>query len=234
MAKVKDYFDKWSNSYCTVSKRDEYYIFLRWIFSVILKKLPKKKNAGILDLGTGGGRVIIAIHEKFKDAEYFGLDISTGLLSKAKKALKKRKINASLIESRMSKIKLEDNSIDYVVSNFAIHHCASKENMIKEVFRVLKSNGIFIFGDMYEKQDKKHLKEVEKLRKKHPGLAKKFDQDIYNAWEGTKAQWKLNHPREYHITPKQFSELLKKHGFKKIEIIRSVHKQIVVIKAEKL
>ena len=204
-------------------------MFLNWIFDKIINALPKKKHATILDLGTG--RLILILSKKFQDAKFIAIDFSQGMIKQAKKETKH--LNTEFIIDRMHNINLKDNSVDYVVSNFAIHHCRAKEKMFKNIYRVLKPKGKIIFGDIFGHFDKKTIQEVNKLRKKYPKQAKAFDKSITDTYNSLSEQEKKDHPIEFHHPPEKFKQLLKQAGFKKIKIHYSLNKEINVIEATK-
>lgn len=230
--KTEEYFNQWSKDYSRSYGRKEWPLFLRWIFDNILENLPKKRRAKIIDLGTGNGRLISILSAKFEDACFIGVDISEEMLKEAKKSLRNVK-DLKLIKNKMHKFAVPDESIDYVVSNFALHHCRNKLHLFERVFKSLKKGGIMIFGDIFEKFDNTHIRKVNSIRNRNANKKFQFDKSITDTWNSLTAEQKRNHPIEFHIEPENYEKLLKSTGFKKIKIIRSLNEQIVVIKAHK-
>src|SRR3990167_2932557 len=94
----------------------------------------------VLDIacGTGYGTQIIA-----KDAaKVYGVDISKETIEYAKENFNAPNITYKL--GNASKIPLDDNSVDVVVSFETIEHVKEYEKFVDEVKRVLKDNGQFI------------------------------------------------------------------------------------------
>ncbi len=102
---------------------------------IILSEMRKSKI--ILDIGCGDG------YHFYKMARYgkvIGLDISKSLLLEFKKNTK-----SICVLADAEKLPFKDSSIDIVVSIFgALNHC-NIVNSVKEIFRVLKKGGLFIF-----------------------------------------------------------------------------------------
>lgn len=107
------------------------------------------KNSKILDLGCGNGRTTFGLYNiGFK--EIIGLDISEKMIIKCKEIAKKKNIeDIKFICSNAEKLEFEDNSFDCVFFSFCGLMTINKEikriNVVKEIYRVLKKGGIFIF-----------------------------------------------------------------------------------------
>ena len=122
-----DYYEIFSN--CEDSK-DE------------IKKLFREisKNKIVLDAGCGTGKFIDVLEEN--SSKYIGIDLSSKQLEKAK--AKSKKTSSLFINSNLSNIELEDNSIDLIVSNWVlgtITDLDEREKCLQELKRVLKPNG---------------------------------------------------------------------------------------------
>ena len=107
---------------------------------VVSQKLRKLSLTGTsMDLGCGDGFLNKTI---FKDKFDFGIDNDEAGLVKV--AIKKKRYKKILIESA-TKMSLANNSLDLIFSNSVIEHIPDNKNLLKEVSRVLKPNGYFIF-----------------------------------------------------------------------------------------
>lgn len=104
-----------------------------------------------VDLGSGRGNDVIRIAEKVGPEGFvYGIDISEGMLRKARKTAERLKIeNVSFLESPLEEIPLEDCSVDLLISNCTINHAADKQVVWDEVYRVLKKGGRFVVSDIY-------------------------------------------------------------------------------------
>ena len=100
------------------------------------------KNAGrIIDLGCGNCRNLIP----FKNFICYGIDFSEKMLEKAKILSKKYNLNIKLYKAELIKLPFNDNFFNYVLMLASLHHLETKEKRekaLKELYRVLKKDGI--------------------------------------------------------------------------------------------
>jgi ubiquinone/menaquinone biosynthesis C-methylase UbiE len=124
------------------------------------------KNKKVLDIASGEGYGSNLLSE---EASYvFGVDIDTETIEKAK--LKYRKSNLSFQQGTTSSIPLEDNTVDVVVSFETIEHHDEHDEMMSEITRVLKPEGIVIistpdkyyYSDAGSFKNEFHIKELYK------------------------------------------------------------------------
>lgn len=100
-----------------------------------------RKNDKVLDLGCGNGRFVNIIKER--GGEYFGTDVSFGLIDIAKKNYP----NDSFQATEPLKLPFGDNYFDVIYSIAVLHHIPSKDfrlEFLQEARRVLKAGGIFV------------------------------------------------------------------------------------------
>ena len=104
-----------------------------------------------VDLGSGRGNDVLRLAELVGDNGFaYGVDVSHGMLEKARKNAKKFGVtNVKFIESNIEKIPLDDNSCDLLISNCTINHATDKNAVWSEVYRILKKGGRFIVSDIY-------------------------------------------------------------------------------------
>jgi ubiquinone/menaquinone biosynthesis C-methylase UbiE len=104
-----------------------------------------------VDLGSGRGNDVIRLAEEVGDTGYvYGIDISEGMIAKAKENLKKFEVeNAEILQAELEKLPLEDNRVNLVISNCTINHATDKQAVWNEVFRILKADGRFVVSDIY-------------------------------------------------------------------------------------
>lgn len=103
-----------------------------------LNLIPKAKKERALDIGCGDGSVT----EKIREKGYIvvGCDIDI----KSLKICKSRGIKAFHIDLESGKLPFSDESIDLVTCLEVIGYIRNPRNMLKEVYRVLKPNSVFI------------------------------------------------------------------------------------------
>jgi|SRR3989338_7989054 len=104
--------------------------------------LPNKGK--ILDVGCGTGTFLQALSEKFPDLQLFGVDLSLGMLEKAKNKLQKR---AVFSQANAGALPFENETFDYVLSTNSFHYWANTSKSFQEIKRVLKRGGIFVLTD---------------------------------------------------------------------------------------
>ncbi|OPJ62138.1 class I SAM-dependent methyltransferase [Clostridium oryzae] len=99
------------------------------------------------DLGCGTGFVSLELSEKAKLV--FSLDRSRNMLKELNNASQKlgRK-NIYPITGSMEEIPLFDNSMDAVFTNMALHHVEKPDKAIKEMYRILNTDGIVVISDV--------------------------------------------------------------------------------------
>ena len=104
-----------------------------------------KEGDLVVDLGSGAGiDVFLAAKKVGKFGKVIGIDMTDEMLEKARKNAKENgyanvEFRKGDIETR---IPVEDNSVDVVISNCVINLTTNKINTFKEVYRILKPNGI--------------------------------------------------------------------------------------------
>lgn len=104
-----------------------------------------------VDLGSGRGNDVIRLSEEVGETGYvYGIDISEGMIAKAKANLEKFEVeNAEILNAELEKLPLEDNSVNLVISNCTINHAADKQAVWNEISRILKPDGRFVVSDIY-------------------------------------------------------------------------------------
>ena len=119
---------------------EEYFKFLNQTFAGISKNFSGK----LLEVPVGTGILSLPIYKRLTDSEIFCVDFSTAMLDTAKNYSNKISLsNVTFIQGDVGKLSFYDNFFDVVLSVNGLHAFPDKIAAHKEIFRVLKPNGIF-------------------------------------------------------------------------------------------
>ena len=90
-----------------------------------------------VDLGSGRGNDVIRLADEVGEKGYvYGIDISEGMIAKAKANLQKFEVeNAEILKAELENLPLEDNKVNLVISNCTINHASDKPAVWSEVYR---------------------------------------------------------------------------------------------------
>ena len=99
----------------------------------------------VLDVGCGTGTLAIMTKRIHPDAEVVGIDADSKILGIARDKAAKAGINVTLDQGMADQLPYADSSFDRVLSSLFLHHLSTenKERTLREVFRVLRSDGRF-------------------------------------------------------------------------------------------
>lgn len=148
-----------------------------------------------VDLGSGRGTDVLRMAESVGETGFvYGIDISDGMLEKARKNAEKFNIkNVEFIRCELEKLELPDNKVDLVISNCTLNHAENKQIVWNEIYRILKKGGRFVVSDIYATKP----------------IAEEYRTDpvaIAECWAGA-------------VTRNEYMQQLEKAGFATIEII---------------
>jgi ubiquinone/menaquinone biosynthesis C-methylase UbiE len=175
-----------------------------------------KHNGTILDVGTGSGTCLIAATEKLgANCSLVGIDHNEANISKARYTFKNIVVESAQFKTmKASNLKFEDNSFDNILCgfigfsdsyDFANDLFIGKNEKMKEIFRVLKSEGEAAFSTWEYQQDIEVARELLQKYLIHKNMKKK--NDIENL--------SISYSKE---TKKGFKLLMEDAGFSNIKI----------------
>ncbi len=124
-----------------------------------LDEIIKTNNySQVLELGCGQGANMAYLAKKNKNVSFKGIDLYPSLDKKNKK------YNITLFEGDYHNLeKIQDNSIDLVYAIETMCYSMDKNQIFKEVNRVLKKDGLFIIFDAYLAKERNKLSEIEMI-----------------------------------------------------------------------
>ena len=131
------------------------------IVGEIVKRIPKCHVA--LDAGCGTGDLIVSLLEKA--SKVIGVDDSPRMLDKAQKSISLLKLNKriNLRIGRLEHLPMRDRETDVVVINMVLHHIPDPFLAIRDVYRVLNTNGLLVLIEL-DKHADENLRTVYKDR----------------------------------------------------------------------
>ncbi|MCX6770705.1 MAG: class I SAM-dependent methyltransferase [Candidatus Micrarchaeota archaeon] len=110
-----------------------------------LKLMGSVKGKKVLEIGCGGAQCSISFAKM--GAKVSAIDISTEQLKFAKKLAEKNRVKIGFYQGDIRKLKqIRSNSQDVVFSAFALLYVDDLLKCFKEVRRVLKKGGLFVFS----------------------------------------------------------------------------------------
>jgi len=148
-----------------------------------------------VDLGSGRGTDVLRMAESVgKIGFVYGIDISDGMLEKARRNAEKFGVtNVSFVRSELEKLELPDKVADLVISNCTLNHASEKQAVWNEIYRILKKGGRFVISDIYATS----------------AIADEYRNDpvaVAECWAGS-------------VTRSEYMQHLEKAGFDSVEIL---------------
>ncbi|MBI3027389.1 class I SAM-dependent methyltransferase [Candidatus Woesearchaeota archaeon] len=124
--------------------------FLRWAYTERLRQasalIPEKtfgSNSCVLDLGTGCGFMLPTLSKKGK---IVALDFNEGFLKKAKIIGKENNLDALFVRADIRHLPFQDSHFSLINALSILEHIKNINEVMLEIRRVIKSNGLLIVG----------------------------------------------------------------------------------------
>ena len=124
-----------------------------------IDEIIKSNNfKNVLELGSGQGANMAYLAKRNPNIKFTGIDLYPSLDKK------NRKYNINLISGDYHNLEsIESNSVDIVYAVETLCYSTNKNQIFKEVSRVLKKDGIFIIYDAYLAKMREELSEIESI-----------------------------------------------------------------------
>lgn len=172
------------------------------------------KNAEIVDLGCGNGRLIKFLDQYYlgNDYRYIGIDNSENLLKHAQHQFP-RKV---FLPGDQLNLPLESGQADLILNVAAFHHIPSRNLRLEallEMKRILKKNGVLILT-VWNLWQLKYLKQIfSAFIQSLISFGNLAPNDLFIPWKNSHK--KVLATRYYHnFLPWELRSLVKKSGFK--------------------
>ncbi len=102
------------------------------------KQVVSKAKGSVIEIGVGTGK---NLPHYGADVEVIGIDVSTGMLARARERLKSLSTNAQVVEADVQSLPYDDNSFDTAVSTCVFCSVADPVQGLRELGRVVKPDG---------------------------------------------------------------------------------------------
>jgi Methylase involved in ubiquinone/menaquinone biosynthesis len=109
-------------------------------------KIVPLAKGNVLEIGIGSG-LNIPLYNKDRVKNIIGVDPSTEMQSLAKERINESPVNIKLISADAAQIPLEDQSIDTIVCTYTLCTVPNPEGVLKEMKRILRPGGKFLFSE---------------------------------------------------------------------------------------
>ncbi len=141
---IRQSFDRAAASY------DEIAILQQEVGQRLLERLAliKLQPKRLIDIGAGTGAISQQLAQRYKHCEIIAFDLAPRMLKKARQrlSLKARWFGKQrFLCGDAEQLPLADNSVDMIVSNFAIQWCPDLDQTFREFQRILKPEGLLLF-----------------------------------------------------------------------------------------
>lgn len=98
-------------------------------------------DASVLDVGCGGGQLLLELAKRHPQWRLTGLDLSAGQIARAKKRAKAANVKIDFVAGSALDLPFAADSFDAVISVASIKHWPNPSRGLAEIYRVLKPAG---------------------------------------------------------------------------------------------
>lgn len=130
----------------------------------LIKRLELKEDQSVLEIGPGPGFFSTHIAERLNKGKLVLADIQDEMLKKSKKRIDKqglRNVEYNLLNG--NNLDFPDQSFDRVFMVTVLGEIENKENYIKEIGRILKSDGLLSISELAGDPDRMSINQIKEL-----------------------------------------------------------------------
>ena len=104
----------------------------------------------VVDIGCGTGNLLVALGRQRSGLDLAGLDPDERALARARRRSRRARLTVDWQRGFAQELPYPDRSVDRVFSSLMLHHLddASKDELLAEVRRVLRPNGVLVLADL--------------------------------------------------------------------------------------
>jgi len=142
---IKRNWDEMADEYELFTNDDDSYSnLIEW--KTIKSILPDLNDKNIIDLGCGTGRFSF-LFEGMNPKSILGIDLSEKMIEIGLNNVKNKKSMVKLIHGNIENLlEIKSESIDFVFSSTTLHYIKDLDNIMKQINRILVSDGICILS----------------------------------------------------------------------------------------
>lgn len=155
-----------------------------------LRLLGDVRGKDILELGCGGGQNSIALAKRGANAS--GVDVSEAQIEFAKRLAQRERVRVTFHVGDMEHLRIFPNSSqDIALSAYAIQYVGDLDRTFREVARVLRDEGIFVFSTNHPITTQGSARGRAWLVRDYFGSRGRVDRWSFSY--GTKARFRIHH-----------------------------------------
>ena len=147
LSKINDDVDRFNSWAAQYERSSIQRFYFRPVHAKMMKlltaEMATRAPACILDIGCGTGRFLRLASTVWPDAQLYGVDPASNMISEAMRLTPAGNFKLGFAEN----IPLPDASADLIVSSLSFHHWADHQKGIHEIARVLRPHGVFCLAD---------------------------------------------------------------------------------------
>lgn len=130
----------------------------------LIQRLDLQEDQNVLEIGPGPGYFSTHVAKKLRTGRLVLLDIQQEMLDFCQKRFDKKKIkNVDYKLTDGNSLDLESNFFDRVFMVTVIGEIDHKDDYVKEIYRILKKDGILSISELAGDPDKLSLDEIKSL-----------------------------------------------------------------------